>query len=173
MKLGRYRATTNGRRSGENATVGSLTGSPYFLAIDCIAVTMPTATADDARLYVPNTPLEDPDLIQYLERAERDLQRSYESVGLSYDTEDAAFKTDAEAVQAAIILLSIPGDDRSTESVSLGDWQKSFDKSPLDELKRNRSQLLPDAVVAALDGSRNTNRKVTTTQEPDTVEGVE
>jgi len=134
---------------------------------------MPTATPDDVRLYVPNTPLDDPALNDYLDRAVRDLERAYEATGDDYSTVPNSLKTDVEAVQTAIILLSIPGDDRSTESVSLGDWQKTFDSSALTELKNDRDQLLPDDVAKELKGNRNSDRKVTTTRDTDATEGAE
>jgi len=134
---------------------------------------MPTATPDDVRLYVPNTPLDDPNLTQYLERAERDLQRAYEATGDDYDTVPDSLQTDVEAVQTAIILLSIPGDDRSTDSVSLGDWQKTYSESALAEMKTDRDQLLPDDVANELKGNRNTSRHVTTTHTEETTEGAE
>lgn len=121
---------------------------------------MPTATADDVRLYVPNTPLENADITQYIERAERDLQRAYDATGADYSAVDDADKTDIEATQTAILLLSIPGDDRSTDSVSLGDWSKSYSASALAELKDDRDSLVPDPVAKELKGNHNTNRYV-------------
>jgi len=126
---------------------------------------MPTATPSDVKLYVPNTPLTDTEIEPYIERAEReraerDLQRAYDATGADYSAVDAADKTDIEATQTAIILLSIPGDDRSTDSVSLGDWSKSYSASALAELKDERDSLVPDAVAKELKGNRNTNRYV-------------
>jgi len=126
---------------------------------------MPTATPSDVKLYVPNTPLSDTEIDPYIDRAERDLERAYDDEGKDYNTVGTDLKTDLEAVQTAIILLSIPGDDRSTSSVSLGDWQKSYDASALAELKGDRRQLLPTGVANALTSSRNTDRYVTSTGE--------
>jgi len=126
---------------------------------------MPTATPSDVRLYVPNTPVSDPNLTQYLERAERDLERAYDDEGKDYNTVGTDLKTDLEAVQTAIILLTIPGDDRSAGSVSLGDWSKSYDASALAELKGDRRQLLPNGVANNLTSTRNTDRYVTSTGE--------
>jgi len=121
---------------------------------------MPTATPSDVKLYVPNTPLTDSEIEPYIERAERDLQRAYDATGADYSAVDAPDKTDIEATQTVIILLSIPGDDRSTDSVSLGDWSKSYSASALAELKDDRDSLVPDAVAKELKGNRNTNRYV-------------
>jgi len=123
---------------------------------------MPTATPSDVRLYVRDTPLEDPNLVQYIERAERDIQRAYDAAGDDYSGVPDSLKTDVEAVHTAVILLTVPGDDRSTDSVSLGDWSKSYDASALAGMKDDRDQLLPDAVADQLQGNRNTDRYVGT-----------
>ena len=96
---------------------------------------MPTPLADpsDVRIEI-DTKLDGDTITSVLERKARDIDRSDEVSGLN-----AADRRDLEAVLAALHIATKL--DRSTSSERLGNGQKSYEESLVDELRSDARRL--------------------------------